>query len=148
MKRPTLSQIIQRTALLGSLVLVTVAASAQIAAWDFTGANATVTQAATTFNANLGSSNLVTRGAGAAASAGANSFRTVGFKNDGIATSNTDYFQVTLGAAAGYTVSLSTIDAKLNGTASYSTAGVTSQFAYSLDGSTFTLIGSAQARPR
>ncbi|HMU10161.1 MAG TPA: T9SS type A sorting domain-containing protein [Ferruginibacter sp.] len=123
--------------------------NAQIAAWDFTGAATPVTFAATTFNANLvaaAGANNITRGPGAAASAGGNSFRTVGFQNNGISTANTDYFQITLTAATGYTVSLSTIDARLAGTASYCVApGVSQQFAYSLDGTNFTLIGTPQA---
>ena len=122
-----------------------------IAAWDF---NAVVsgttytTYTATTFNGNLVSTsgaNNITRGTNAAWSTAGNSFRTAGFKNEGIATSNTDYFQVTIQAATGKNVSLSTIDANLAGTGSYCvTPGVTSQFAYSLDGTNFTLIGSAQ----
>lgn len=115
----------------------------QIAAWDFTGENQLATSAAKIYNANLDTSNLLTRGAGAAASAGSNSFRTVGFKNDGISTANTDYFQFTLSASTGYTLSLSTIDAKFAGTTSFAVSpGVSSQFAYSLDGTTFNLIGS------
>ncbi len=129
-----------------ALVTVT-AAPAIIAAWDCTGANNVATLAATTFNSNLiaatGASNI-TRGAGAAASSGANSFRTVGFQNNGIATSNTDYFQVALKAATGYTLSLSTLNAAFAGTASYcASPGVSAQFAYSLDSTTYTLIGSA-----
>lgn len=114
-----------------------------IAAWDFNGENTVATSAAEIFNANLSSSNLITRGSGAAASAGGNSFRTVGFQNNGINTSNTDYFQVTLAATTGKTLSLSDITAKFAGTASfYAAPGVSSQFAYSLDGTNFTLIGS------
>jgi len=124
-------------------VTITAGATSPLAAWDFTGAGPYTTLAATTFNANLSSSNLITRGAGAASSAGANSFRTVGFQNNGISTSNTDYFQITLGPNSGYAMSLSTIDAKFAGTATfYASPGVTSQFAYSLDGTNFTLIGS------
>ena len=129
------------------LVVVSFWGWGQIAAWDFNGNNtATATFAATTFNSNLVNSsgaNNITRGSGAAASAANNSFRTTGFQNNGIALSNTDYFQITLTAASGYKVSLGTIDAKFGGTASfYASPGVTSQFAYSLDGTTFTLIGS------
>lgn len=115
----------------------------QIAAWDFSGVTTAVpTYTATTFNSNLSSSNLITRGAGATASSAANSFRTTGFKNEGISTANTDYYQITISPAIGYNLSLSTIDAKFGGTASYYAApGVTSQFAYSLDGINFTLIG-------
>ncbi|NVO01557.1 MAG: T9SS type A sorting domain-containing protein [Bacteroidetes bacterium] len=117
----------------------------QIATWDVNGCTSCVTSTATTFNANLSSSNLLTRGANATASAGGSSFRTVGFKNDGISTANTDYFQITLSASPGYLLSLSTIDAKFAGTATYCVSpGVANQFAYSLDGITFTLIGAPQ----
>src|SRR6185369_5770480 len=83
------------------------------------------------------------RGAGAAASSGANSFRTTGFQNNGISVANTDYFQFTLSAASGFTLSLSSIDIRTTGTASYVISpGVSQQFAFSLDGVNFTLIGS------
>jgi uncharacterized repeat protein (TIGR02543 family) len=115
-----------------------------IAAWDFTGYTSTSTVPATNYNANLVSSGInITRGSGAAASAGANSFRTVGFQNNGISTSNTDYFQITFTASPCFKLSLTSIDAKFNGTAGfYGSPGVTSQFAYSLNGTNFTLIGS------
>jgi len=117
-----------------------------IAAWDFYGipsASPPATCTATIFAANLNTSNLITRGAGAPASGAANSFRTTGFQNNGIATTNTDYYEVTLGASPGYTLSLSTLDARFGGTGSfYASPGVTSQYAYSLDGINFTLIGS------
>ena len=123
-----------------------------IAGWNFTGwgSGAGNAQAGTkTFNANLVSTGtapndsvFVTRGGGAAASAAANSFRTIGFQNNGIATSNTDYFQTTLTAKANYTLSLAAIDARLAGTGTFA-ASVSNQFAYSLDGTNFTLIGSS-----
>jgi gliding motility-associated-like protein len=117
---------------------------AQLANWDFAGQNQLATSTANTFDAGLTTAPILTRGAGAAASAGGNSFRTVGFKNDGIATSNTDYFEVSLSPIAGKQLSLSSIDAKFAGTATFfASPGVTSQFAYSLDGVSFTLIGSA-----
>jgi hypothetical protein len=122
-----------------------------IAAWDFTGESVTVgaaTSSAEVYDAlldNSASQSNLTRGAGAAASVGTNSFRTVGFLNNGIATSNTDYFQFTLAPTTGNSVSVSTIDARQAGTASYANSpGVSSQFAYSLNGTTFTLIGSPQ----
>lgn len=123
---------------------------AQIAAWDFTGVGGTSLPSypATTFNANLVSAsgaNNITRGPTAPWSNANNSFRTTGFKNEGISVTNTDYFQITLTAVPGYSLSLSTINARFAGTASYCAApGVSSQFAYSLDGSTFTLIGSPE----
>lgn len=120
--------------------------AAPIAAWNFFGQNTIATMAATSFSSNLVSAsgaNTITRGPAAVASAGVNSFRTAGFQNNGIATTNTDYFQVTLTAAAGYQTSLSAIKANFAGTASYyASPGVSSQFAYSLDGTNFTLIGS------
>jgi hypothetical protein len=119
-----------------------------LAAWDFTGVGSTSlpTYAATTFNSGLSTTsgaNNITRGADAAWSTASNSFRTQGFKNEGIATSNTDYFQTTLKVKTGYEMSLYSIDARFAGTASYcATPGVSNQFAYSLDGTNFTLIGS------
>ena len=67
----------------------------QIAAWDFTGYYSPVTVAATVFQSNLVTTsgmNALTRGPGAASSGGANSFRTLGFQNNGISTVSTDYF--------------------------------------------------------
>ncbi|WP_152378472.1 hypothetical protein [Flavobacterium haoranii] len=119
----------------------------QIAAWDFTGEGSTTntTSTADVYNASLDASNLLTRGAGAAYSGAGNSFRTVGFQNNGIATTNTDYFQFTLSASAGNTLSLTTLDARFAGTATFAASpGVSSQFAYSLDGTNFTLIASSQ----
>lgn len=116
---------------------------AQIAAWDFYTKDQIAILSATTFDINLepGSYADITRGSGATASTGINSFRTKGFENDGISLANTDYFQITLSARLGYEISLSTIDAKCNGTASFGASpGVSSQFAYSLDGINFTLI--------
>jgi len=128
--------------LLAALVLP--AAAVTIAAWDFTGENEVATSTAEVFDPKLDSISTLTRGSTAGASIANNSFRTTGFKNDGIASTNTDYFQVTLSAATGYTLSLSCVDASFAGTASfYATSGVTGQFAYSLNGSAFTLIGNA-----
>lgn len=120
-------------------------AQASIAAWDFfTGGSVSApTWTAEVFNANMDSSAIMTRGSSAAASAANNSFRTTGFQNNGLATTNTDYFQVTLSASAGYTLSITSITGRFNGTATYyASPGVSDQWAYSLDGSTFTLIGS------
>ena len=118
---------------------------AQIAVWDFAQASSPATHAAGVYNTNLDSSPNVTRGPGAAASTASNSFRTQGFMNDGINVSNTDYFQVTFSASPGYLLSLSSIDARIGGTGTFANSpGVTSQFAYSVNGTTFTLIGSPQ----
>jgi hypothetical protein len=118
--------------------------SGPLAAWDFTGLNNTATATATIFHPNLLSSNgmnNLTRGPGANPSAGANSFRTTGFRNDGIVVTNTDYFQVMLVAQPGMKLSLHSIDAIMSGTAAFTIApGVSSQFAYSLDGINYALI--------
>jgi hypothetical protein len=114
-----------------------------IAAWNVSSLNQTATATATTFVNLDATNNLMTRGSTAAASSAAASFRTTGFKNDGIATTNTDYFQVTLKPITDALLSLSTLDATFNGTSTYyATLGVTSQFAYSLNGTDFTLINS------
>ncbi|MFZ4402055.1 MAG: YDG domain-containing protein, partial [Bacteroidales bacterium] len=121
-----------------------------IAAWCFfgVGSSSLPTFAATTINTNLVSTsgaNNITRGTTAAWSSAGNSFRTQGFKNDSVSTSNTDYFQITLQALSGKKISLSSIDASFNGTQTFmGSGGVSSQFAYSLDGTNFTLIGSPQ----
>lgn len=117
---------------------------AQIASWDFTGvSNLPASSVANSSDPGLAAAPILTRGAGATASAGNSSFRTLGFKNDGISVTNTDYFQVTLTAANGKKLSLSSLDATFLGTNTfYASPGVTHQFAYSLDGVTFTLIGS------
>jgi autotransporter-associated beta strand protein len=123
-----------------------VRAAVTLEGFDFTGENTLATSTADYSVSNLSNVSTLSRGSGAAASAGANSFRTVGFKNDGISTANTDYFQFSLSAATGYTLSLSTIDARFNGTNTYyASSGVSNQWAYSLDGTTFTLIGSPTA---
>ena len=72
-----------------SLVLIAflcfvVSGFGQVAAWDFTGEASPATSTADVYSANLDSSNLITRGTTAASSAGANSFRTTGFQNNGI----------------------------------------------------------------
>jgi hypothetical protein len=119
--------------------------NAQILAWDFFGESSPVTSTADLMNVNLAASNLLTRGAGAPASSATNSFRTQGFQNDGIAVSNTDYFQFTLQAASGYELSISSVEARFRGTTTFAAdPGVSHQYAYSLDGTTFTLIGSPQ----
>ena len=125
-----------------------------LVAWDFTNENTLATSSAEIVSSNLDSSGLLSRGLTAPASSGANSFRTAagsssvnGFRNDGINVSNTDYFEFVVSAKTGFKVSLQNIAIKLNGTANYMDApnGVSMQFAYSLDGQNFILIGTAVA---
>lgn len=116
--------------------------------WDFTGTNNIATMGATDKNENLDTStaaalSTLTRGSTAPASTGAACFRTTGFKNEGISVSNTDYYQVKVKARPGYRLSITGIDARFSGTSTfYASPGVASQYAYSTNGSTFTLIGS------
>jgi hypothetical protein len=123
----------------------------QFSTWNFTGNNsANATFPATGFDSRLvstsGASNI-TRGATASAVASANSFSTNGFGNNGISTANTDYFQITLSPTGSNRLSIYQINATLAGTASFAAApGVSSQFAYSLDGVNFTLIDSPQVK--
>ena len=101
-----------------------------------------------TLTANNVSSGLdvfdpLSRGAGAPASGATNSFRTTGFQNDGISTANTDYFQFDASSTTGNALSLSSVNAFYAGTASYFGGnGVSTEFAYSLDGTNFSLISS------
>jgi autotransporter-associated beta strand protein len=114
--------------------------------WDFTGQTALATSTANVTAIGLNTDvayNILTRGATANASIGNNSFRTTGFQNDGISTANTDYFQWQIASTGANAFSLSTLDARFAGTSGFrASPGVSAQFAYSLDNSTYTLIGS------
>lgn len=115
-----------------------------LAGWDFSGSNSPVNFAATTYDTSLSSSGLLTRGPAASATAGYHSFRTASFLNDGISTSNTDYFQFNIAPKQHDTISLASIGGYLHGNSSLAgSIPVSSQFAYSLDGVNFTLIGNS-----
>lgn len=117
----------------------------RIAAWDFTGESNVATSVAEIFDSGLDANNTLTRGPGAQANTANNSFRTTGFQNNGISTTNTDYFQMSFSPATGRTLSMNSISARFDGTATYRTnnnfGGVTNQFAYSTNGTDFVLIG-------
>jgi len=119
-----------------------------ILAWNFSGMDNVATAAATTRDANLSSVEnytLITRGADVSGSQGNHSFRSTGFGNAPISVTSDRYFQVIVNAIPGQEVSLSLIQGFATGTATFANApGVTTQFAYSLDGTTFTLIGTPQ----
>jgi trimeric autotransporter adhesin len=123
-------------------------APTNLAAWNLYtgGGNGTqVTATATDIHTQLVTgSGVLTRGATAPGSSGNNSFRSNGFQNDGINVANTDYFETKLTVKSGYKLSLANINARFVGTSSFTQSpGVTTQFAYSIDGTTFTLIGSS-----
>ena len=81
-------------ACLAALTLPGANAQVVLLEWDFFGDNSSNRPTMnSTFNATGIDSSVLSRGAGAAASAAANSFRTTGFQNNGISLTNTDYFQ-------------------------------------------------------
>jgi hypothetical protein len=132
---------VKKLAVLG-VVLITVSSGVYadtLLNWNLSSApDSPVTYNSTTTADGLEISTL-SRGSGASASTGGASFRTQGFKNDGISLSNSDYFEWGVTAAAGYEFSLSSIGATFKGTSTYAPASV--NFAYSLDGgSTFTFV--------
>lgn len=111
--------------------------------FDFSGATNTAASntQSSTLNATGVVSSSMTRGAGIGNNNAGNSFRGTGFSNDGIALTNTDFFQFTVAAATNYTLSIESISANLNGTGTFSASpGVTMAYAYSLDGTSFTLM--------
>jgi len=85
------------------------------------------------------------RGIKATASTANNSFRTEGFKDDGISIANTDYFEFGLSVENGKALSLTQITAVLEGTDTYvignTYVGATNQFSYSINGGSHVLIG-------
>jgi len=117
-----------------------------LAKWDFSGlstASTATTVTAQDINSSLQSGSAVlSRGPDAAWSNGSHTFRTAGFGNDGIATTNTDYFQTSFTASQAI-MSLTSINANIYGSGSFiAMPGASVQFAYSLDNSTYQLINS------
>ncbi|RZM19080.1 MAG: hypothetical protein EOO88_39035, partial [Pedobacter sp.] len=117
-----------------------------LATWNFTGVNSgPATLDADATGNQLASVPVLTRGATAAPNGVVNnSFRTTGFQNNGIAITNTDYFQFQVTPATNTTISLTNIIARFNGTATFFVSpGVESRFAYSKDGVNFTFFSAA-----
>ena len=136
MRNPTLRPrpFFTRLGLLGLSLLCGSIANSQIAAWEFNGAAGNeVTIAATTLNANLNPT-VVSRGAGLNVSALGNSFSSTNYTAAGTpaqAITGNKYLQFTIGAQAGFTVSLSTLDVNFRRS---STGPNSFQWQYSLDG--------------
>jgi hypothetical protein len=129
--------------------LAGVNAQTVITSWNFFGQNSTTNP--TTSDPYLVSSNLdastLSRGAGAPASAGNNSFRTTGFGNSTFTIDRDRYFEFTLTPNSGYMASVTALNANMQGTASFFAApGTQNQFAYSTNGVDFTAIGSPVVR--
>ncbi len=124
-------------------IIVTSVQAQSLLEWNFAGDDSSNRPTmVSTFNAANADSAVLSRGAGAPATPGVNSFRTTGFLNDGISLANTDYFEFTLSASIpSPTISLSSFEMRFAGTASFSsTPGVTMAWAYSFDGGSFTLL--------
>jgi hypothetical protein len=131
------------------------ASAGVILSFDFSGSAATAafnTQSST-FNVAEIQASTMTRGAAISNNNAANSFRGTGFSNDGIAVTNTDYFQFSVNAVGGNLFTIESLVGNFNGTNTFSASpGVTMNWAYSLDGTNFTLsqnnfirVGSGQA---
>ena len=125
------------------LTVVSVGAWGQIAAWQF-GSPASVgseeTYSATTTNANL-TVGALSRGAGVNTSALARGFSSTNFTASGTkpdAITNDQYMQFAFSANSSYKVSFSTLDVRLRRTSTGPNAYI---WRYSIDGSTFTDIG-------
>ena len=117
-----------------------------LAKWDFFGVSSSTDlptfTAQTKDPALTASSAILSRGATATWSGANNSFRTQGFQNNGISVNNTDYFKTSF-TASNNILSLTSIRAAFNGTASYiANPGVQIQFAYSFNDTDYTLINS------
>ncbi len=130
-------------AIIAAAVGLTCAAQADvIASWTFTVTTPAVitSQVANTVGADMatgGAYNDLTRGPGAPPNAANNSFRSLGFQNNGLSLTNTDYFKVVVSADAGYDLSLSDITAVFAGTTTFANSpGVDMRWGYSLDGGT------------
>jgi hypothetical protein len=142
-----MKKIVMAGVIAAPVLMYCTADAATLEAWDFTGATATATsntKAATTYDSTALLQSTLTRSAPSGGSGdNNNAFRWIQFKNDGVSTSNNDYFQFTITANTGYAFSVASIYGNFNGTSSFSASpGVTMAYAYSLDGgSTFTLMG-------
>lgn len=125
--------------------LVTVASNAHSAVlleFDFSGATNTASSNTqnSTFSAIGIATSSMTRGTGISNNNAANSFRGTGFSNDGIAVTNTDYFQFAVNSSGLSLFSIESLAGNFNGTSTFSAnPGVTMQWAYSLDGTNFSL---------
>ncbi len=133
-----------KTMLLAIMLLVgSGSAWGQIAAWQLYGKTGSETSIdASTLNSNLNTSTL-TRGVGLNASALANVFGSTNFTTSGTkadAITNNKYITFNIKAKSGFQVSLSTLDVRFRRS---STGPNAFRWQYSLDGSTFTDLGSA-----
>jgi hypothetical protein len=119
------------------------ALASNILEFDFSGSasNSTSNEQFSTFSLTGIQTSTMTRGSDIGNNNANNSFRGQGFSNLGIDIDSDRYFKFDINADQGYTFSISSIYGNYNGTATYSNSpGVTMAFAYSLDGSSYTLM--------
>jgi len=114
-------------------------------AWNFFGTSSPSSMLPSCADPALDGGLALVRGTKATASTANNSFRTVGFKDDGISIANTDYFEFALSVENGKALSLTQITAVLEGTDTFVTGnshvGAANQFSYSINGGSHVLIG-------
>ena len=114
-------------------------------AWNFFGTSSPSSMLPSSADPSLDGGLALVRGTKATASTANNSFRTEGFKDDGISIANTDYFEFALSVENGKALSLSQITAVLEGTDTFvsgsSHVGAANQFSYSINGGSHVLIG-------
>ena len=123
-----------------------VTSSNYLIAWSFFGTNKPVSLNPSSTDPSLDGILGLFRGTKAKETDGTNSFRTQSFMNDGISSTNADYFEFSLSVTNGKSLSLGQIQARLKGTdtfvSSNNFAGAANQFAYSTNGGPFVLVGS------
>jgi DNA/RNA endonuclease G (NUC1) len=114
-------------------------------AWNFFGTSSPSSMLPSSADPGLDGGLALVRGTKATASTANNSFRTEGFKDDGISIANTDYFEFALSVENGKALSLTQITAVLEGTDTFVTGnsyvGAANQFSYSINGGSHVLIG-------
>lgn len=114
-------------------------------AWNFFGTSSPSSMLPSSGDPALDGGLALVRGTKATVSTANNSFRTEGFKNDGISIANTDYFEFALSVENGKALSLTQITAVLEGTDNFvignSHVGAANQFSYSINGGSHVLIG-------
>jgi hypothetical protein len=143
--KTTIPRFAKRLAWCGSLMLATASAFSQIAGWQFSSAAGTEsTYAATSQDPNLAPGVTLGRGSGIGIPSSppvrAYSASNWDASSQAAAITNNEYFQFSVQASAGYQTSLTSLDARLRRTSTGPNAYI---WRYSLDGTTFTDIGSA-----
>lgn len=121
------------------LILAASQVSAQVSAWDVAGQGTpfSATLNASSSDANLASTPVLSRGGGLLGNSAGNSFAATNWNNTATFDKDTSYFSFTVDPAGGYQVNLTTLQYVVNGSGTLPNTG---QWGYSTDGgSTFTM---------